>query len=697
MPTQITVGDLRKELAPQKPQAIHPGLNDEDLLPRFKLGFDAKNAKPASAISKLDFKQIITMPVSNPFLLQRHIERGILSPETLKHLTTQLQAGPKVAALQRVEDESGKVHDIAELANLKPVAIPPEVQLLTPRVFSAEKPLALAKLAAAAPMAGTAGRPFVVDWRTRWGINWLTAVQSQQGENCWCMAATALVETMVRIEHCAWSKRSEGDPHDGLGSQPSDGGLFDTALQWVEKNGITDPADYPFQCHLPYTQPADHAGRSVRIVSTHAIGSEDDAKDWLDLVGPFCLAFDCYDDFFGYPNGFTNNVYVKKDTINGKPNNKEGGHAVLCVGYDDNLKAWICKNSWGSGFGLSGYFYLGYGQVNSDAWGKTGLQYANPDPRTKRNLHAGSMFESGNGAMHRNFELFLPKGGTVQQWYRDGSDFTWHFVHDIGNDVGIYQINAIPSTWNRNFEVVYQTKGGGLHHWAFDQASQKWLDLGVFGPGDAAGMPSLIQGNFGMPANLELVICTASGQIEHCWKTGGVWKQGVRFAANVAATGTLIQAGKPDDARSIYTGTPPTAGHLELVCTLKSGQLQHWFRDDEHNFAWNWRSTFGAGVGPVSAKVIQSRFSSTDETVPGHFELFVVASGQLQHWAWDSVKGGAWQFVEQFGSQLWNVIAAVQGSFGFDFELVVMRMDRAIQHFWSDANGWHEGPVICSI
>jgi hypothetical protein len=66
MPTQITVGDLRKELAPQKPQAIHPGLNDEDLLPRFKLGFDAKNAKnakPASAISKLDFKQIITMPV----------------------------------------------------------------------------------------------------------------------------------------------------------------------------------------------------------------------------------------------------------------------------------------------------------------------------------------------------------------------------------------------------------------------------------------------------------------------------------------------------------------------------------------------------------------------------------------------------------------------------------------------------------
>jgi len=37
-----------------------------------------------------------------------------------------------------------------------------------------------------------------------------------------------------------------------------------------------------------------------------------------------------------------------------------GGHAVLAVGYDDERKALLVRNSWGSQWGIEGYFWLPY-------------------------------------------------------------------------------------------------------------------------------------------------------------------------------------------------------------------------------------------------------------------------------------------------------------------------------------------------
>ena len=34
----------------------------------------------------------------------------------------------------------------------------------------------------------------------------------------------------------------------------------------------------------------------------------------------------------------------------------EGGHAVLAVGYDDAAQCFIVRNSWGTGWGIKGYF-----------------------------------------------------------------------------------------------------------------------------------------------------------------------------------------------------------------------------------------------------------------------------------------------------------------------------------------------------
>ena len=40
---------------------------------------------------------------------------------------------------------------------------------------------------------------------------------------------------------------------------------------------------------------------------------------------------------------------------------------VEVIGYDDGTGSWICKNSWGTGWGEGGFFEIAYGQCNIDA------------------------------------------------------------------------------------------------------------------------------------------------------------------------------------------------------------------------------------------------------------------------------------------------------------------------------------------
>lgn len=43
-----------------------------------------------------------------------------------------------------------------------------------------------------------------------------------------------------------------------------------------------------------------------------------------------------------------------------------GGHAVCCVGYDDSIQRYIVRNSWGSEWGMKGYFTIPYDFVHND-------------------------------------------------------------------------------------------------------------------------------------------------------------------------------------------------------------------------------------------------------------------------------------------------------------------------------------------
>jgi len=57
------------------------------------------------------------------------------------------------------------------------------------------------------------------------------------------------------------------------------------------------------------------------------------------------MSFRVASDFMSYKSG----TYMKADC-----SQNNGGHAVSIVGYKDNY--WIVRNSWGSNWGMSGYF-----------------------------------------------------------------------------------------------------------------------------------------------------------------------------------------------------------------------------------------------------------------------------------------------------------------------------------------------------
>ena len=84
---------------------------------------------------------------------------------------------------------------------------------------------------------------------------------------------------------------------------------------------------------------------------------------------PVIMGFHVYQSFMSNSVARTGNMPY--------PNTKRerllGGHAVLLVGYDKRKKVFIARNSWGTNWGIKGYFYMPFDMVikpnmSSDYW-----------------------------------------------------------------------------------------------------------------------------------------------------------------------------------------------------------------------------------------------------------------------------------------------------------------------------------------
>jgi len=120
--------------------------------------------------------------------------------------------------------------------------------------------------------------------------------------------------------------------------------------------------------------------------------------------------------------------------------------------------------------------------------------------------------------------------------------------------------------------------------------------------------------------------------------------------------------------------------------------MQHWWRNGS---TWIGDQLFGSGVASPAC-MIQGQFGADTDSGNGNFELCVaMPNGTVQHW-WRNNQASSfpWAMSTSFGSGVREVVSLLQGSFGFNLELIVLRSDGMLQHYCRDDGGWHAAEVI---
>jgi len=192
--------------------------------------------------------------------------------------------------------------------------------------------------------------PAVWDWREMEGV---TPVKNQGScGSCWDFAATGATEGNVRIQEGVVLDLSEQQGLDCNDYGSSCDGGWPGATYHV----FTDPGAVAEEC-MPYVAVEGNCRQrlcdKVAIIDgfQYIAGNVDSYKAAL-LDGPISSCYTVYEDFNSYGGGCYEHTW-------GAP---EAGHCIVIVGWDDAMcggaGAWICKNSWGGGWGAAGYFYI---------------------------------------------------------------------------------------------------------------------------------------------------------------------------------------------------------------------------------------------------------------------------------------------------------------------------------------------------
>jgi hypothetical protein len=127
-----------------------------------------------------------------------------------------------------------------------------------------------------------------------------------------------------------------------------------SALSYLQTNGVPSEACFPY---YPSDTPCSDTcsnwqDEAIKITSYSQLPNDaTQVKNAIVNYGPLVGGMAVYEDFFYYSGG------IYEHTWGGLA----GYHCIAIVGYDDNQGCWICKNSWGTGWGEDGWFRIAYG------------------------------------------------------------------------------------------------------------------------------------------------------------------------------------------------------------------------------------------------------------------------------------------------------------------------------------------------
>ncbi|RLF37496.1 MAG: hypothetical protein DRM99_00150 [Thermoplasmata archaeon] len=279
------------------------------------------------------------------------------------------------------------------------------------------------------------------DWRDVNGTDWTTSIKDQgQCGSCVAFGVIGALEPLVQISvgKPFGCDLSEADLFFCGGGRCSMGWSLDEAANFLKSTGVTDEACFPYN---DYDMSCDEKnnnwiGRTVKISrSAFITPSIPVIKDALLRYGPLVTSMKVYVDFLYYSGGIY--TRVSDDFV--------GWHAVTIVGYNDTGEYWVCKNSWGTGWGENGWFKIGYHECE---------------------IEDDTMYMSG---VHGNIQPFPPENPEPSNYENNiNIDVTLSWICEgdpDGDNVyyNVYLSDSPGSSFTENDLLAYHSSSTSLH------------------------------------------------------------------------------------------------------------------------------------------------------------------------------------------------------------------------------------------
>ncbi|MFN8316426.1 MAG: C1 family peptidase [Chitinophagales bacterium] len=172
--------------------------------------------------------------------------------------------------------------------------------------------------------------------------------------------------------------------------QEDSGAMIRDGFKTINKQGVCPETMLPYHIakftQKPETKCYKEAEKHQAISYNRVTRNLNQMKACLAEGFPFVFGFSVYESFESTTVAKTGKVNLPK-----QEESNLGGHAVLAVGYDENTKRFIVRNSWGDAWGKKGYFTMPYDyllneNLADDFWTVRLVEENTVVPKTKKKV-----------------------------------------------------------------------------------------------------------------------------------------------------------------------------------------------------------------------------------------------------------------------------------------------------------------------
>jgi C1A family cysteine protease len=142
-----------------------------------------------------------------------------------------------------------------------------------------------------------------------------------------------------------------------------DGATMGCSIQSLKTYGVCDETYWPFDQQDLFQKPTDQAyavAKKDLLIDAYSVSTPEQIKSCISQRIPIIFGMNVYS--FMESANMAHNGYLQMPSAT---DTYLGGHALLICGYDDSTKYYKIRNSWGTSWGLNGYFYAPYDYINN--------------------------------------------------------------------------------------------------------------------------------------------------------------------------------------------------------------------------------------------------------------------------------------------------------------------------------------------